>query len=86
MTKGTTFHAYIPIRFEPGNTSVMISQLLFGEEFTLMERSSNWLSISLDFDGTEGFGTKKEFKENYDTFKKPMIIELKDGCVKSSLS
>ncbi|NOR33628.1 MAG: SH3 domain-containing protein, partial [Bacteroidales bacterium] len=62
MTKGTTFHAYIPIRFEPGNTSVMISQLLFGEEFTLIERSSNWLSISLDFDGTEGW-VCKEFVE-----------------------
>ena len=62
MTKGTTFHAFIPIRFEPGNTSVMISQLLFGEEFTLRERSGNWLSISLDFDGTEGW-VAKEFVE-----------------------
>jgi hypothetical protein len=62
MTKGTTFHAFIPIRFEPGNTSVMISQLLFGEEFTLKERSHNWLSISLDFDGTEGW-VAKEFVE-----------------------
>jgi hypothetical protein len=62
MTKGTTFHAYIPIRFEPGNTSVMISQLLFGEEFTLKERNGNWLSISLDFDGTEGW-VAKEFIE-----------------------
>jgi len=62
MTKGTTFHAFIPMRFEPGNTSVMISQLLFGEEFTLRERSGNWLSISLDFDGTEGW-VSKEFVE-----------------------
>ncbi len=59
MTKGTTFHAYVPMRFEPGNTSVMISQLLFGEEFTLRERSGNWLSISLDFDGTEGWVSKE---------------------------
>jgi hypothetical protein len=55
MIKGTTFHAYIPMRFEPGNTSVMVSQLLFGEEFTLTERSDNWLSIKLDFDGSEGW-------------------------------
>ena len=26
------------------------------------------------FDGTEGFGTKTEFKETYDNFKKPIII------------
>lgn len=62
MTKGTTFHAYIPMRFEPGNTSVMISQLLFGEEFSLLERSGNWLSIKLDFDGTEGW-VHKQFTE-----------------------
>ena len=65
MTKGTTFHAYIPIMFEPDLTSVMVSQLLFGEEFTLRERSSNWLSITLDFDGTEGWVMKQgvELKE-----------------------
>lgn len=62
MTKGTTFNAYVPVRFEPGNTSVMISQLLFGEEFTLREKSGNWLSISLDYDGTEGW-VSKEFVE-----------------------
>jgi hypothetical protein len=62
MIKGTTFHAYVPIRFEPGNTSVMISQLLFGEEFTLRETSGDWLSIALDFDGSEGW-VSKEFVE-----------------------
>ena len=58
MTRGTTFHAYVPMRFEPGNTSVMISQLLFGEEFTLLERSGHWLHIRLDFDGSEGWVEK----------------------------
>ena len=58
MIKGTTFHAYIPMRFEPGSTSVMVSQLLFGEEFTLVERSGDWLSVRLDFDDTEGWVSK----------------------------
>ncbi len=59
MTKGTTFHGYIPIMREPDHSSQMVSQLLFGEEFILLERSSNWLSISLDFDGTEGWVMKQ---------------------------
>jgi len=65
MIKGTTFHAYIPMRFEPGSTSVMVSQLLFGEEFTLRERSGDWLSVTLDFDGSEGWVNKSlvELKE-----------------------
>jgi hypothetical protein len=36
----------------------MVSQLLFGEEFLLLERNSNWLAISHDFDGTEGWVSK----------------------------
>jgi len=59
MIKGTTFNAFVPIRFEPGNTSVMISQLLFGEEFTLREIHGAWLSIRLDFDNTEGWVLKQ---------------------------
>lgn len=58
MTKGTTFHGYVPIMREPDHSSQMVSQLLFGEEFNLLERSSNWLSVSLDFDGTEGWVMK----------------------------
>jgi hypothetical protein len=37
----------------------MVSQLLFGEEFTLKERSGNWLSVALDFDGLEGWVAKQ---------------------------
>lgn len=59
MIKGTTFHAFVPMRFEPENTSVMISQLLFGEEFTLLERREDWLLIRLDFDGSEGWVMKQ---------------------------
>ncbi|MEA3460728.1 MAG: NlpC/P60 family protein [Bacteroidota bacterium] len=55
MTKGSTFQGYIPIMLEPDDTSQMVSQLLFGEEFTLQEKSGDWLSVSLDFDGTEGW-------------------------------
>ena len=59
MIKGTTFHAFVPMRFEPENTSVMISQLLFGEEFTLVERKGDWFHIRLDFDGSEGWVGKR---------------------------
>jgi len=59
MTKGTTFHGYVPIMHEPDHSSQMVSQLLFGEEFILLERSSNWLFISLDFDDTKGWVMKQ---------------------------
>jgi hypothetical protein len=62
MTKGTTFHGYVPIMREPDHSSQMISQLLFGEEFKLLESQSNWLYISLDFDGIEGWVMKQWVK------------------------
>jgi len=55
MTKGTTFQGYIPIMLEPDDSSPMVSQLLFGEEFTLIEKSGEWLSVSLDFDDCRGW-------------------------------
>jgi len=55
MTKGSTFQAYIPLMLEPDDSSQMVSQLLFGEEFTLMEKKDEWLSISLDFDNCKGW-------------------------------
>ena len=62
MTKGTTFHGFVPIMHEPDHTTQMISQLLFGEEFILLERNGDWLKISLHFDGTEGW-VRKELVE-----------------------
>ena len=55
MTKGSTFQGYIPLMLEPDDSSPMVSQLLFGEEFTLMEKRGDWLSVSLDFDDTLGW-------------------------------
>jgi len=55
MTKGSTFQGYIPIMLEPDDSSPMVSQLLFGEEFTLIEKSGEWLSVSLDFDDCSGW-------------------------------
>lgn len=47
------------MRREPSETSEMVSQVLFGEEFTILEADSQWLSISLDFDHCQGWVEKK---------------------------
>jgi hypothetical protein len=55
MIKGTTFNGFVPIMAMPDDSAQMVSQLLFGEEFLLLDKNGRWLSISLDFDGTEGW-------------------------------
>ncbi len=37
----------------------MISQLLFGEAFTILDEDQGWLHIALDFDGSEGWIDKE---------------------------
>lgn len=48
----------------------MVSQLLFGEHFIILEKDKNWSKIQVFFDGYEGFIDNKQFeqisKETYD--------------------
>ena len=53
----------VPLRAEAADTSEMISQLLFGEHFTIIEKHKNWSKIKLSFDDYEGFIDNKQFVE-----------------------
>jgi gamma-D-glutamyl-L-lysine dipeptidyl-peptidase len=54
---GICRQAYIPMRAEPSEKSEQISQVLFGELFTLLEsdNTSNFSFINLEFDGYTGW-------------------------------
>jgi hypothetical protein len=43
------------MRGEPSHTSEMVSQVLFGEEFQVLETRNDWHLISLDFDAYRGW-------------------------------
>lgn len=55
MQKGISFQGYVPVRREPSEASEMISQVLFGEEFHILDSNEKWLLISLVSDGTQGW-------------------------------
>jgi SH3-like domain-containing protein len=46
--------AIIPLRFEP-NRSEIVSQVLFGEDFEILENKKQWSRIKMHFDGYEGW-------------------------------
>jgi hypothetical protein len=54
--------ANIPLRIEPSDKSEIVSQLLFGEHFTTIEKSNQWLKIKLQFDGYEGWIDSKQIQ------------------------
>ncbi len=54
--------AIVPIRLEASHRSEMVSQLLFGEHFQILERSKGWVKIKLQFDGYEGWIDEKQYQ------------------------
>jgi len=58
----------IPLRKEASDTSEMVSQLLFGDHFKVLEIKMNWLYIQLAFDGYQGWIDKKQVIEINESF------------------
>ena len=53
----------VPLRAEECDSSEMISQLLFGEPFEIIEKQKNWSKIRLSFDHFEGYIDNKQYVE-----------------------
>ncbi len=75
-SKGITRLSVIPVRKEPADQSEMVTQLLFGEHFEIVETSidDKWLRIKNFFDDYEGWIDKKQFTPISEAF----YSQLKD--------
>ncbi|WP_320814704.1 C40 family peptidase [Flavobacterium sp.] len=51
----------VPIRFEPSDRSEQVSQLLFGEHFTILEQDKKWTKIEVAFDNYIGWIDNKQY-------------------------
>ena len=61
MTYGICNLSIVPIRETASDKSEMISQVLFGEYFEIIEEGKEWSKICLTFDNFEGFIDNKQF-------------------------
>jgi gamma-D-glutamyl-L-lysine dipeptidyl-peptidase len=52
--------AQVPVRFEPSDRSEMVTQILFGETFSILEERGNWLLIRMHLDSYEGWIDRKQ--------------------------
>ena len=70
MLKGICRLSVIPVRLEPKDQSEMVSQLLFGEFYEVLETANqgNWLKIRNYFDHYEGWIDRKQFTSISDSF------------------
>ena len=74
MQYGICNLSIVPLRLEPSDKSELVSQILYGEFFKVLECRKSWSKIRLDFDGYEGWVDNKQYietnKEVYKTLKK----------------
>jgi gamma-D-glutamyl-L-lysine dipeptidyl-peptidase len=70
--------ANIPLRIEPSDRSEILSQVLFGEHFEILEQLKPWVKIKLQFDNYEGWIDEKQFylikKVDFDKLSNEKII------------
>ncbi|WP_304131653.1 C40 family peptidase [Mesonia mobilis] len=78
----------VPVRLEPTDTSEMVSQLLFGEHFKVLEKRKKWSRIRIAFDKYEGWIDNKQYldleEENYallESSAEELSIDLVDFAV-----
>lgn len=53
----------IPCRAEPSDKAEIITQLLFGEHFSVIEEEEKWIKIQSAYDKYEGWICRKQFTE-----------------------
>ncbi len=54
--------AIVPQRAEPSDRSEIVSQVLFGEHFEVLEQTKSWSKIRIFFDRYEGWIDSKQFR------------------------
>lgn len=50
----------VPVRAEASDASEMVTQLLYGDHFEIIEIQTKWIKIRIAFDGYEGWLDKKQ--------------------------
>lgn len=70
--------AIIPLRAEPSDRSEIVSQVLFGEHFKVLEIQKQWAKVRLQYDDYEGWIDVKQYQpileDQYDQLSQDAII------------
>ncbi len=74
MQYGICNLSIVPLRVEPSDSTELVSQILYGETFKILDLRKKWSRIRLTDDGYEGWIDNKQYKE----ISKTEYKELKD--------
>lgn len=60
MNYGIAHLSILPVRVLPGDRHEQVTQLLFGEHFSVLEAGDKWLYIQIAYDGYQGWIDRKQ--------------------------
>ena len=63
MQYGICNLSIVPLRSEPADPSELVSQVLYGDLFKIIEQRKKWSKIRLAFDKYEGWIDNKQYQE-----------------------
>lgn len=63
MQYGICHLSIVPLRFIASNQSEMLSQVLYGEHFKVLEERASWSRIRLSFDNFEAWINNKQYRK-----------------------
>ncbi|MGB2128277.1 MAG: NlpC/P60 family protein [Flavicella sp.] len=63
MDYGICIFSVVALRNEPSNKEELVSQVLFGEHFKILETRKEWSRIRLSYDGYEGWIDNKQYEK-----------------------
>lgn len=68
--------SWMPLRAKPESAAEMVSSLLYGESYKVVDNQGDWLEILTDFDGYKGFISNDQFCEaNIDDTQRKIIVQ-----------
>jgi len=81
MQYGICHLSIVPLRFESSDKSELVSQLLYGDHFKIIEKRKHWSKIRLAFDSYEGWIDNKQYQE----IDENQYIQLQNSDLKLSI-
>jgi hypothetical protein len=67
MEKYICENVFVPLRSGPSHKTEMLSQLLFGEKYIILEKSGSWIKIETSFDKYRGWIDMNHLQHSIDT-------------------
>ena len=81
MQYGICNLSIVPLRKEASDTSELVSQVLYGDVFKIIEQRKNWSKIRLAFDSYEGWIDNKQYIETTEDQYKCLHKETPKLCI-----